>query len=424
MKTLIRMHPPTWLSLLTLLSIACSGDDDAPRDSGRDAGSDSGSARSDSGSDSGAAEGSAYLLMHTVDSPEERQNYVFVVPDLNVGDLSKLKGREVSGASRAFVLDKKVYVADAESLSIKRFTVDSKLQLVDDGEMSFLNHGVTYFDTGWTFIDEERAYYMNSEQLEVIVWNPKTMTITGSIDLSSLKVEGFADFYADGGTLIGDNLYSIYWNNDYEAGQLEQAVTVAIISAKEDKLIGTTRDDRCWSGWPGSILPDGHFYVPGNAASSGMQFSSKPKPPSNCLLRIKKGETEFDADFVKQLDDLTAPLIDGLTFDYARELDGAVVWAVKENDIADQEAFNTDSEWHPRLVDVKTWRGTEIDDEGLRSNGWKGDTFVIDGQAHFTVGTNGGSGEVTGGKLVRYQDGKLDELISFGNWLQVAQRIR
>jgi len=362
--------------------------------------------------------------MHTVDSPEGRQNYVFVVPDLEVGDLSKLQGREVSGASRAFVLDQKVYIADAESLSIKRFNVDAELQLVADGEMSFLNHGVTYFDTGWTFVNEERAYYMNSEQLEVIVWNPKTMNITGTIDLSSLKVDGFADFYADGGTLIGDKLYAIYWNNDYEAGKLEQAVTLAVISTTEDKLLGKMRDERCWSAWPGSVLPDGHFYVPGNAASAGMQFTSKPKPPSNCLLRIKKGESELDTDFVKQMDDLTAPLVGGATFQYARELKGAIVWAWKDDGFADQDAFNEGSEWHPRLVDVESWEGAELDDEGLSSTGWMGETFVVDGRAYFTVGTNGGSGETTEGALVGYEDGKLEQLIRFGEWLQVVQRIR
>jgi hypothetical protein len=341
----------------------------------------------------------AYLLMHTVQSPEGRQNYVFVVPDLEVGDLSKLQGREVSGPSRAFVLDHKVYIADSESLSIKRFVVDDDLQLVDDGEMSFLNHGVTYFDTGWTFIDDEHAYYMNSEQLEVIVWNPKTMTIEGTIDLSQLKVEGFADFYADGGTLIGDKLYAIYWNNDYEAGQLEPAVTVAVISTTEQKVIGTIRDERCWSAWPGSVLPDGHLYIPGNAATSGMQFSNKPTPLGNCLLRIKLGETEFDGDFVKQMDDLTDPLVGGATFNYASQLDGAVVWAVERNDFADQEAFNEKAKWHPRLVDVDTWKATEINDEDISATGWFGETFVIDGHAYFTIGTNGGSGTTTGGAL-------------------------
>lgn len=410
MTSIFGKRQASWVAALVLLMAGCSDEDNGSTEPGNDAGSE--------GSEN------AYLLMHTVDSPEGRQNYVFVVPDLNVGDLSKLQGREVSGASRAFVLDHQVYIADAESLSIKRFKVDAKLQLVPDGEMSFLNHGVSYFDTGWTFVNEERAYYMNNEQLEVIVWNPKTMSITGTIDISSLKVDGFADFYADGGTLIGDKLYSIYWNNDYEAGTLDHAVTLAVISTTEDKLLGKMRDERCWSAWPGSVLPDGHFYVPGNAASAGMQLTSKPKPPANCLLRIKKGESKLDADFVKQMNDMTAPLVGGATFQYARELEGAIVWAWKEDDFADQDAFNESSEWHPRLVDVETWEGTELDDDGLSATGWMGETFVVDGSAYFTVGTNGGSGETKEGALVHYVDGKLEQLIRFGEWLQVVQRIR
>jgi hypothetical protein len=121
---------------------------------------------------------------------------------------------------------------------------------------------------------------------------------------------------------------------------------------------------------------------------------------------------------------MTSPLVGGATFNYAPEIDGAIVWAWKDDGFTDQEAFNERSEWHPRLVNIDSWEGEEIDDAELGSKGWMGETMVVDGRAYFTVGTNGGSGDVTGGALMRYESGELKELIRFGEWLQVVQRIR
>jgi hypothetical protein len=63
--------------------------------------------------------------------------------------------------------------------------------------------------------------------------------------------------------------------------------------------------------------------------------------------------------------------------------------------------------------------------EDISARGWMGETFVIDGVAHFTIGTNGGSKVLEStSALVSYQDGQLKELIGFADWLQVVQRIR
>ncbi len=75
------------------------------------------------------------------------------------------------------------------------------------------------------------------------------------------------------------------------------------------------------------------------------------------------------------------------------------------------------------LVDPSDWSAQVLD--GVEAKGWMGETFVIDGAAHFTVGTNGGSHALqSNSALVRYDDGKLKELVGFSDWLQVVQRIR
>src|SRR5262245_49122429 len=103
-------------ALLTLLLNACSNAGDGTVD-GDVVGLSGGRSPATAG-DEGIGEGGrpedpgpAYLLMHTVNSPEGRQNYLYVEPSLDIGDLDPTGGREVSGASRSFVLDGKVFVA-------------------------------------------------------------------------------------------------------------------------------------------------------------------------------------------------------------------------------------------------------------------------------------------------------------------------
>lgn len=356
--------------------------------------------------------------MHTVDSPEGRQNYVFVVPDLDVGPLDNAQGREVSGASRSFVLGGDVYVADGETATIQRFQVDDALNLVPGEVLSMQNHGVTYFDTGWTFIDDEKAYYMNSEQLEVIVWNPREMTISGTIDLSSLRNPAFPNFYADGGTLVENELYAMFWNDEWDAGRLDRAVNVAVIDTSADQLSQTLRDERCASAWSGSRLPDGHFYIPGNNGMSHYTFSAEPPLPENCLLRIDTEAIAFDPGFYREMNALTAPLLGGSTFDYSPEARGAVVWAHEPSTATTSDDFFPGSVWRPMLVDTETWQGSTIDDS-LSATGWVGETMIVDGVPHFTVTDTEGRGS-----LVELKNGVLTPKISFSHWLQVVKRVR
>ena len=362
--------------------------------------------------------GPAYLLMHTVSTDDDRQNYVHVVPSLDVGELDDSKGREMNGLARSFVMGGDVYIADGEALSVERFEVANDLTLKPKGKVSFANRGLTFFSDGSLFVSDERAYYMNTEQLEVIVWNPKTMEITGSIDLSSLKVSDYADFGVVGSTRVGDRLFVTYWNDDWVAGKMDPSVTVAILSTTEDKLLGSMRDERCAHAWPGSVLPDGNFYIAGTAAGADWPLVLEAPPAPNCVLRVLEGESSFDPDFVKQMDDILDPLTGGNTFEYASELGGVVVWAHEQDEFADADDFYARSVWRPLLVDPEKWTSQVIDDS-LTNVGWLGDTIVVDGEAHFTTTTADGQGE-----LVRYKDGKLTSRLSFSSWLQVVERIR
>jgi hypothetical protein len=361
-----------------------------------------------------AALGPAYAVMQTVDSPEGRLNYLYVVPDLDIGQLDPSRAREFGGSTRILAFGGQIFVADAETLVIGRFDVDADLNLVPSGEVSLANLGISYIDSLGTFINAERAYYMNSEQLEIVVWNPTTMEITGSIDISSLANPAFGQFEMREGTIVGDKLFANYYNSDWDAGLDESAATVAVLSTTENVLLDALRDERCGSAWYGSLLPNGDFVVPGTSWGGSARFYIQPPPPQNCLLRIRSGESTFDPDFLLSLDEVTAPLVDGATFTYAAEVGGAVVWAREPGEFADADTYYTDTVWRPRFVDVESWSSRTMD-EGLRSEGWFGETFIVDGAPHFPDGT----------ALVRYAGSQATPRFQHdAGWLQLVQRIR
>jgi hypothetical protein len=121
---------------------------------------------------------------------------------------------------------------------------------------------------------------MNYEQLEVIVWNPTTMQITGSIDISSLKNPAYSEFEIRVSVIIGDKLYANYYNPSWDGGTEDSALTVAVFSTTEDVLLAALRDVidvDTWTsrpmsdalrseGWFGDTFIDGAPHFPDGSA--------------------------------------------------------------------------------------------------------------------------------------------------------------
>ncbi|MBC7978350.1 MAG: hypothetical protein H7138_25475 [Myxococcales bacterium] len=384
--------------------VGCS--DDKPGDPPADGGNDT---------------GPAYVMMHTVSSPEGRQNYVFASNTVAVGELDKAKGLEVSGPSRTFALGGAAFVADAETLSIRRFAIDGDSKLVPDGTVSFANFGITYFDTGFTLIDDEHAWYMASDVLKVIQFNPKTMEITGTVDMASVK-HPTLQTYIDGGKKVGDYVFAAVWyySDDDQSAYGDPEIKVAVISTSEMKIIKVITHPGCVMGAIAAKLANDDLIVAGDASTGVLNLFGKPAAPPNCLLRIKAGETELDPTFLKKLDDLTAPSVAGSRI--SSDATSTLLWARDPGTFPSIEEFYTSTRWTPYALDTVAWTATPIAAPGLATMGFPADTFVIDGVPHFTLASRV-DGQ-PGGSLVRYEDGKITEEVLYTEWLQAVARVR
>lgn len=149
-----------------------------------------------------------------------------------------------------------------------------------------------------------------------IVFNPAEMRITGEIDLSSA---GSGLFYSD---IIasGDNLFIAL--NDFGGSGEAKVAVIDLTTNTLTKVISDDRTATLFGTLTSSIMvkdTNGDIYVQGSGLFSGKNSG---------ILRIKSGETEFDADYFF---DLTTK-VGGSCFGLYQFSNGQAMTAVSEND--------------------------------------------------------------------------------------------
>jgi hypothetical protein len=255
------------LVLLSLLA-ACSGDD------GGDDGGD------------GNPGGPAYLVSSLVSAADDTSLYVSVLPDLGAQELDYERAREFAGGADLWVHGGAVFVADGESLTVTRYTVEGDV-LVPGAAISFQSYGLT--DVGfWNniFVADDKAYMLHGAD-EYVVWNPATMEITGTIALPTFPDrEGFQRFpgYADRAAVVRDGrVYQpLYWTDETFFLYTEDT-PIAVIDVATDRVIDTITApcpglDYATVDAAGDIYFSSWVYAPGGAAVLDQ--------PDTCVFRI------------------------------------------------------------------------------------------------------------------------------------------
>lgn len=168
------------------------------------------------------------------------------------------------------------------------------------------------------FISETEAYAASNGfggVPKLVKFNPTTMQITSTIDLTALQKKGATQLFYLGMTHRDDQLFM---GCNYQAGfrNLADSVYVAVIgriSGKVEKLISDGRTGMIWSSGTasgfsgGSLVADesGDIYVHGTGNGSTI--------PSG-VIRIKKGATTFDKDYFLNLKTATGADCLGLMY--------------------------------------------------------------------------------------------------------------
>lgn len=190
----------------------------------------------------------------------------------------------------------------AGETGIQKFTVG------DDGKITsagFIANGAMFH-----IVDATNGYYLDPVKGTMLlqIFNPTTMQRTGQIDLSSLKMDNVA-YQAVGQHIIASKEGKLYVGVTYgtiEAGgygdDVVDYVKLAVIDIATNTLEKTIKYDGVKSlGWGSSA---NKFWTLGDDGALYFYYSGFNEGITNsCILRIKKGETDFDHTWVLKADD-------------------------------------------------------------------------------------------------------------------------
>ncbi|MEM7137888.1 MAG: hypothetical protein AAF500_14985 [Myxococcota bacterium] len=324
-----------------------------------------------------------YFFVHRVRSPDLRLFFATLLSDLETPEVDLTQSLELTGLSRFFPFEDKVYGFNGESNVITRFRIEDGDFVPDtlpdgsEARFSMSGEGVDGFNNLVVFINSERAYFIDALALgQVVVWNPTEMRVDASFRIPELSREGFT--LSVGEILRVDDLILLpvgFVNRDQL--MLEPKAQLAVFSASEDRFIGLIEDERCVAA-RSAFLEDGAVYVMADAAG-GIANLLDPDSAPACLLRWVPGQTEFDPEFHIDLRALTGfPFVAGAV----SRGDGTFATRVFTGDLDPTTLVPTDlievSAWQWAIVDYRAGTTTLV--EGIPPSRAVTGAWIIDGE--------------------------------------------
>jgi|GEM_PF-3139770 len=259
-----------------------------------------------------------FLLGGGVTTQDGYQGYLSVVDDIGESatfDFSSATAFPVWTSHHAYA-DGTAFVGSEGSSILERWTVNSNGDLEKAGEVSFLNQGVTETASVRGFIglvNETKAYYVDKNNHQLIGFNPETMVLDGVIvDLSPALGPYIQDQVTLGGIQRDGDTFIItarYWTAE---GETDSVVKAAFVDSTDDSVTAA-EDTRCGGLAFFAKDSEGNTYVgphQGNLYEKAVEGWGPGLDA--CVLRINKGEKEFDPDYYVNLDDVVGGLATNL----------------------------------------------------------------------------------------------------------------
>ena len=227
-------------------------------------------------------------------------SYLNLLDSLDVDEVELSQAREFGGG-RAFIqaYQGKLFVGDAESPTVTRYSVTEAGELVAEGRLSFANFGLTtgQFDS-WnvTFIGPTKAYLLDFREGTTIIWNPSTMEIVGDIPpADEFYREGYSFESTPAALRDGKLFRTVSWVN-YDDAEYSTDFLLAIYDVETDEIVDLVEETRC--PVPGNLVHQdeiGNIYFSNWVwPVAGSILRGAPVP---CVLRIVPGEDRFDSEW-------------------------------------------------------------------------------------------------------------------------------
>jgi hypothetical protein len=241
---------------------------------------------------------------------ENRSIYVGAVPEVPEGELDYSSFLEFGNVDVS-TIGGYVFVWERDPAIMTRYTVENDLSLTRGPSLSFFNYGLGGGGE-LVYVSETRAYMLSPQLDTIVVWNPATLDITGTIPVdlpAELQSSGFVPF-AHKGQVVGD---SVVWQiiaANFDDLTIHPGVVLAIASASTDEPVRFVEDDRCIGGDGGYVDARGDYYVrAGGYWGYFAAYGPAREAARTCVLKLPAGSAGFDPDYLVDMRELTGTYV-------------------------------------------------------------------------------------------------------------------
>lgn len=248
-----------------------------------------------------------YAIALVAGTGSAQTTYIQGLADLDTASLGNGNATELTGNGRMIAYNSAAYVSVYNSpATMTKYTFDKKGKAIKTGEL--VVPGAKTYSTV-EFVSPTEAYASVAGGLaKVIKFNPTTMERTGEIDLTPiLRPEAPVMYYLGMKARDGKLFMGVFYEGAGFVEKYNDTAYVAVIdlaTAKLEKLIKDYRTGSVFDAYNSFAMDkNGDIYV------AGLGYTNVPSG----ILRIKKGQTDFDAAYFFDLDAATGYKCRGLS---------------------------------------------------------------------------------------------------------------
>jgi len=168
--------------------------------------------------------------------------------------------------------------------------------VVRDGTVSFAAYGLTsFFPTAShiQFIDETKAYVMNSPMGEIILWDPTNLQVRGVIQIPGLvtQINGVPGSFSFSGVRSGTRLMFTY-NYFGDSGSFTRESYLVVIDTTTDTA-QSAHTTSCGDLNYGMAAANGDVYWASGFFNASIHRLAPDLAPAPCLLLVPNGTATF-----------------------------------------------------------------------------------------------------------------------------------
>ncbi|WP_437742533.1 hypothetical protein WMF39_44515 [Sorangium sp. So ce1504] len=308
------------LVLLTgVLGSGCGDDEtsnpvDHSGSSGQGGAGQGGGGGGQGGGGGGQDGGDAFIVATRVWDDTATNSYFHVLPSIEPGtEVDPSQALEIPGSARLFAFEGLGWfgIGEAEAPTISRYTLDGSNKLVKGDSISFQPFGVQSLWPTNYLISSTKVYHPDRAGEQIVVWNPTTMEVEGTIPLPDTHREGYLALYGYGSVLRGKTLLiSVGWFDWKTTDTILPETGLIAIDTETDTVVRFDVDDRCGGITQPIETASGDAYFV-SSALAGAAYHLERLESEPCALRILKDADAFDPDFHLLLSELSDGAIAG-----------------------------------------------------------------------------------------------------------------